>query len=1415
MSGNYRFEMEENDVVRSLITTIGSFIEDRLANKEQRIQHKDHCAERLAAEDQTAKNQTEEIHYSDQAVLANLDWGIEALEEAIATSNVETKMARLEYAEKMLQVCAMLHSDRKTAGVPNFYLSAWAHLNLSYLWKLKNDNRNSILHMLEMFVVDPFFSRVDFAPELWRSIFSPHMGSIIGWYSEERRKIVFDMIPDNSDLSLTVDFDHCFNESLILSVRPEQAERIQALENLYGESLDINTRLYAKYYKDCMNYDAANTRKAILPMMPIVEPPMTPLHEISSRLIPDYVKFGPVLPKSAGFSTNQSRDVSSRSKAESASENLEDSDCWDAQNSSPKEYSPKSRRESSRNSSPKTPTVTNSSPKSVKKPGNIQTSMLRLLSTRATDSNSLPISPLSCGDNSSISSTDSDEETKGQLRIAAKSIAHARSVRQTFRKSSMNRSDDGRLSYVSSPTSEVLTPQSRPPKDFVCPITGQIFNDPVTLETGQTYERKAIQEWTNRGNTSCPITRQPLSAAALPKTNYVLKRLITSWKDQHPDIAQEFSSTEIPSEKSALPSRQRFVRAALATSPTSVISQASVETVINALKPYILCLCNSEDLKECEEAVLTVSKIWEDSNVGPGINSYLSSPTIVNGFMEILSASFNKDVLRTTICTLSKLICADDRVRDLLTSIDSDFYCLTDLLKKGLVEAAVLVYLLRPSFSQISRHDLVGTLVRIISDENEEVTDFRFSIAPKDAAIALLEKIVVGGDEGEKSVNATNVVITDNGIPALLSCLDRVDGRQTVVSILLRCMQSDSTCKNVIANGIELSHVLELFHGGDDSVRGMCVEFLCELVRLKRRTSSDEILRIIKEEGTFSTMHTLLVYLQMSPMEQKSSVAILLLQLDLLASPRKMSIYREEAVEAILEALQRKEFPSSQITALGMLSSLAGSLRGSNKPCIEYRLLKIAGFDRTCGAITKKDEMKADETELAETREEERAARYWEKRIAFVLSNHEKGAVFKAMEECFKSNSIEIAKSCLVVSTWLVHMLYSFPDCGTRDVARKSLLDKFVNVLRSSKNLEEKILAALALRGFASEPVGLNEIGVYAKSIWKTLRKIKKSCTAANDITKALMNLPSIDAADLWSCVEGPEIDVSVNGEIMSMIHVRSRLISSHSDGTIKVWDTAKRAPRLIQEAREHSKAVTCLYVTPSCDKLYSGSLDKTIRVWSIKQEEIYCIQVHDVREAVLALAANASVACFSSQGNGVKVYNWSGIVKNIGFNKQAKCLALDGDKLYCGCSGYSVQEVDLKTQSSSTFYSGAKKLLGKQTIHSVEIQDGLLYAGGSSVDGVAGKVFKLSSKAVIGSLPTGLDIQQITVNNDFVFTATKCGIIEVWLKERVAKIAYIKMACGGGGGGSTRITAVASDSDGQKLFAGTSDGRIQVWSLD
>jgi serine/threonine protein kinase len=57
-----------------------------------------------------------------------------------------------------------------------------------------------------------------------------------------------------------------------------------------------------------------------------------------------------------------------------------------------------------------------------------------------------------------------------------------------------------------------------------CPITDEIFEDPVMGDDGHTYERKAITEWLVKTGTS-PITRQPMDIHSL-KTNYTVKKVI-------------------------------------------------------------------------------------------------------------------------------------------------------------------------------------------------------------------------------------------------------------------------------------------------------------------------------------------------------------------------------------------------------------------------------------------------------------------------------------------------------------------------------------------------------------------------------------------------------------------------------------------------------------------------------------------------------------------------------------------------------------------------------------------------------------------------------------------------------------------------------------------------------------------------
>ncbi|CAN8321266.1 unnamed protein product [Cochlearia groenlandica] len=66
------------------------------------------------------------------------------------------------------------------------------------------------------------------------------------------------------------------------------------------------------------------------------------------------------------------------------------------------------------------------------------------------------------------------------------------------------------------------------PYHFRCPISLDLISDPVTISTGQTYDRNSIESWIATGNTTCPVTRLPLFDFTLIP-NHTLRRLIQEW----------------------------------------------------------------------------------------------------------------------------------------------------------------------------------------------------------------------------------------------------------------------------------------------------------------------------------------------------------------------------------------------------------------------------------------------------------------------------------------------------------------------------------------------------------------------------------------------------------------------------------------------------------------------------------------------------------------------------------------------------------------------------------------------------------------------------------------------------------------------------------------------------------------------
>ncbi|KAI3802908.1 hypothetical protein L1987_31055 [Smallanthus sonchifolius] len=838
--------------------------------------------------------------------------------------------------------------------------------------------------------------------------------------------------------------------------------------------------------------------------------------------------------------------------------------------------------------------------------------------------------------------------------------------------------------------SQISNGKHTPPKDFVCPITTLIFDDPVTLETGQTYERKAIQEWFDRGNYTCPITHQKLHNLQLPKTNYVLKRLIASWKELTPCSDQfEYQETNyvhVP----------QFVHD---YSHNVVINQTIVDGNINELRLVITDLCTSQVLKKAELAVLKIERFWQEAKMEGEIQNLLSKPPVVNGFVEILFNSVDTRVLKATVFLLCEMGSRDYDVISTLTRVYSDVECIISLFKNGLFEAVVLIYLLRTSISSFLQMDMVNKLLTVVQKREDEF--LKMCMNPKAASVILLAQIIENDDDNGAGLEVIKSIISGKAIDCIIKCLEleSTEERIAAIKILLRCIQEDGKCRNSIANKAELAPVLECFLEVDDRERFEIVQFLSELVKLNR----------------------------------------------------------EEAIDNLISCLKNSDSPSAQLAAADTLLVLQGRFSYSGKPLVRRFLLKRGGIDKNYRSTTRSGDDQ-------ETMEEEKVAQEWEKKMAFVLVNHEAGLIFEALAEGLKSRHAEICMGCFVSATWLLHMLTLLPEMGIQEIARACLLKRFVSIFKSAKDAEDKTISMLALSSFIHDPDGLRDINIYKKDISKGLREFKKSSTVAFEMLKVFSE-GSDSSIELWNHRELAQEDCSINGVVLSTTCYKDKIFTGHSDGTIKVW--------------------------------------------SINKEDLFCEEVYYVKEHVNNLLVANNIACFIPQAAGIKVNSWSGESKLLNPSKVVKCLALVNGRLYSGCLDNSIQDIDLATGTLTSVQSGSRKLLAKgNRVNVLQVHDGLIYAASSSMEGTAFKIWNASTYNLVESISLTSEVRTMTFSSEFIYFGCKSGIVEVWCRNKLVKKETLQI------GTNCKVMCMAMDNNEDILVIGTSDGRLQVWGV-
>ncbi|GJV90710.1 zinc finger, RING/FYVE/PHD-type, armadillo-type fold protein [Tanacetum coccineum] len=439
------------------------------------------------------------LNFTEGKVISNLKEAINIVERA-ADEHADAK--ELKKAALQLSVITGLSAndmkDGFTNGISNSVLSASGHLYLSVIYHIQKKERIAARHLLQVFIDSPFSARTKLAPELWENIFNPHLLHLDEWYNRE-----VDSLADDAG----------------------NTRKLKKVKKLYDEIVDVGTYKIALYYKNWL------TDGVEAPTIPTINAPL-----VSFEGIQQGGSFGQSL-GSFGDSLDFSTPVNVFTPLHIVSKKLNDSGRDDCE----QRYD--SRKSFDGSLVEDKMTVTHS----------LENEYIDFHITQYGESDQRDVLVAEERElhraNALVTFRNAilrQDGPKSTNILQALSVGKVNELTiKTLAKSIFEQQRDERSiavfeTYDAHPQSEAKPIGGGKgrfscdiPHDYVCPLTGLLFKDPVTLENGQTYERVAIAEWFSKGHKTCPLTGEILQHHNVPHTNIILNRVIDGWKTQH------------------------------------------------------------------------------------------------------------------------------------------------------------------------------------------------------------------------------------------------------------------------------------------------------------------------------------------------------------------------------------------------------------------------------------------------------------------------------------------------------------------------------------------------------------------------------------------------------------------------------------------------------------------------------------------------------------------------------------------------------------------------------------------------------------------------------------------------------------------------------------------------------------------
>ncbi|XWK88065.1 MAG: tetratricopeptide repeat protein [Phormidium sp.] len=249
----------------------------------------------------------------------------------------------------------------------------------------------------------------------------------------------------------------------------------------------------------------------------------------------------------------------------------------------------------------------------------------------------------------------------------------------------------------------------------------------------------------------------------------------------------------------------------------------------------------------------------------------------------------------------------------------------------------------------------------------------------------------------------------------------------------------------------------------------------------------------------------------------------------------------------------------------------------------------------------------------------------------------------------------------------------------------------------------------------------------------------------------------------------------------------------------------------LAQTLKAHSDYVRTVLISPDGQILFSGSDDKTIKIWELSTgKEIRTLTGHTHYVYSLAISPDRKTLFSASGDNTIRIWHWGNgeqlrTLNGHSSTVYALVISPDGQKLVSGGNDSTI-----KIWQLSNFSSDLRTLTGhSDTIFSLAIsRDGKTLVSGSNDKTI--KIWEFSSGREIRTLTEhSKTVYAVAISPDgqTLYSGSADNTIKIWQLNTGKELRTLR-------GHSSAVRSLIISSDEKTLISGSDDSKIKIWEL-